>query len=91
MRKREILAEINEELLLLDPPEFDQALIGTAEGAGWGPVAAYDVDKCIEVIMENGDMTREEATEFFHFNTLSAFVGEQTPVFITRIDDEAAA
>ena len=31
-------------------------------------------------------MTHEAAVEFFEFNTVGAYVGEQTPVFIRQMD-----
>ena len=34
------------------------------------------------------DMTHEEAVEYFYFNTAGAYVGENTPCFFTRIEDE---
>ena len=34
------------------------------------------------------DMTEEEAREFFEFNIVSAYVGERTPIFLTRLFDD---
>lgn len=74
-----------EELLLLDPATFDDAIMGLAYRAGGMCVVAYDYMGCIRILMRDG-MDREEAEEFLEFNTLNAWVGEATPVFIdTRI------
>ena len=58
---------------------------------------AYDYQKCIEILMDGaktpclgdggvitmeGGMTYEDAVEYLEFNTLGAYVGEHTPVFI---------
>jgi hypothetical protein len=64
---------------------FDSAFLGISQQAGSAPVAAYDIDECIRVLRVRDGMTREEAEEFFSFNTLCAYVGERTPVFIQRM------
>lgn len=67
--------------ILLEPAIYDDAILGIAEQAG-GPVAvAYDRQRCIEINMTMG-MDRDEAEEYFEFNTASAYLGEGTPVFI---------
>ena len=82
--KRELAAEINEEMLFADG--FDGALIGHIERAGMSSIACYDKYKCVEILAEN--MPYEDAFEYFYFNVLGAYVGENTPCFFTRIEDE---
>ena len=65
--------------------EYEAALIGIAEGAGMSPVAAYDYDKCIE-ILEGMGMTYEDAIDYFCFNSLGAHYGDRTPIFINLKD-----
>jgi hypothetical protein len=77
----EEIEEINPEALLCDG--FDEAIIGMAERINLGPVVAYDVDKMIDIMVERDGMTYEEAIEYFDFNILGAWMGENTPVFIT--------
>ena len=81
---REAVAEVNEDMLFADG--FDDALVGYIERAGMPSIACYDKDKCIEILAK--DMTYEEAVEYFYFNTAGAYVGENTPCFFTRIEDE---
>ncbi len=76
----EEVAEINPEALLCDG--FDEALMGVAERINLGPVAAYSVEKMLDVLIKDG-MSYEEALEYFDFNIRGAWVGENTPVFIT--------
>ena len=45
-------------------------------------VAVYDINKCIEVLVDRDGMSHEEADEFLSFNTLGAFVGENGPIYI---------
>ncbi len=67
---------------MLKADGFNDALIGTAERAGMRDVAAYDAEKCIQILIDRDGMTSQEAHEFFHFNVLDCWVGEQTPVFV---------
>ena len=68
--------------LFLNPEAFDEAILGIAERAGMEPVVCYDRARCIDVLAR--DMSREEAEEFFEFNTLGSWVGPMTPMFIDR-------
>jgi capsule polysaccharide modification protein KpsS len=81
---REMVAEANEDMLFADG--LDDALVGYIERAGMPSIACYDKDKCIEILAK--DMTYEEAIEYFYFNTAGAYVGENTPCFLTRTEDE---
>ena len=82
--KKELIAEINEDMLFADG--FDDAIIGYIERAGTPSIACYDKYKCIEILAE--DMTYEDAIEYFYFNVLGSYVGENTPCFFTRIENE---
>jgi len=79
---RELLSEIDNELLLMDG--FDDCIIGVCESFGGKVVVAYDYDLVIAALEAQG-MTGEEAVEYHEFNQLGAWVGERTPVFIHRI------
>jgi hypothetical protein len=76
----EEVAEYNEEALICDG--FDEAIIGVAERINLGPVAAYSVEKVLEILVERDGMTYEEALEYFQYNIIGAWMGEYTPVFI---------
>jgi hypothetical protein len=82
---REEIAEINPEALLLDG--FDEAIIGMAERINLGPVVAYDVEKILEIMIERDEMTYEEAMEFFDFNIQGAWMGDFTPIYITKLEN----
>jgi len=73
-----------EEALLADG--FEDALVGYGRRVNY-PVAIYDYDKCLEVMVERDGMTEEEAIEFFDFNVGGAYVGENTPVFLMLRND----
>ncbi len=76
----------DEELLFADG--FDDAILGTGERCGQPLIVVYDVGKCIDILVEQQGMDREEAIEFFEFNTLGAWVGERTPLFLLRAPPE---
>jgi len=75
------LDAINEQALTADG--FDDALIGFVEQFGRPPVALYDYEKCIAILMERDKMARDVAVEFFEFNVIGAGMGESTPAFAT--------
>lgn len=71
------LEEMNPEALLMDG--FEEALVGVASQHSNGPLALYDRDKCIQVLVDGG-MTWEGAEEFFSFNCEGAYIGPRTPI-----------
>ena len=82
----EWVADNAEEILLADG--FEEAFMGLASRFGFEqPVAAYDYEKCIDILMTRDGMDREEAEEYFDFNVIGAWVGELTPIFITLKDE----
>jgi hypothetical protein len=74
------------EALLADG--FDDALIGWAYSPGRGHIAVYDAEKCIQILEARDGMSREEACDYFVFNTEGSWVGEKTPVYLWRIREE---
>ena len=82
---REEIAEINPDALLCDG--FDDAIIGMAERINLGPVVAYSVSKIVEIMVERDGMSYEEAIEYYDYNIVGSWMGENTPVFITTNQD----
>lgn len=82
---RLVISEFNPEALFMDG--HDDALIGVASRYGICDVACYDYDKVIAAHVKGG-MTEEEAVEFFEFNQIGAWVGENTPVFTRLLTTE---
>ena len=79
---KEHLANYNEDAYLFDG--FEKALIGYAQQSNQPIVACYDYNKCIKILMSQNKMSKEDAIEFFEFNTMGCNLGENTPVIITR-------
>ena len=97
---KESISERNPEALLADG--FDEAIIGMAERINLGPVVAYSVEKIIEILMNDMEISEEEledgetiesrkysdALEYFEYNITGAWMGEFTPVFIEKLIEE---
>ena len=60
---------------------FEDALIGYGRQFVHD-VAIYDYGRCIEILISREGMTEEDATEFFEFNVIGAWVGPNTPIFM---------
>ena len=58
---------------------FDEAFVGIGIQFNM-PIAVYDYATCIDILAESMDY--EDAVEFFECKVISAWVGEQTPIFL---------
>jgi hypothetical protein len=65
----------DEQILIADG--FDGAVIGIEENS---MRLIYSVEKCINILMEQG-MEMTEAVEYFDFNVSGSYVGEKTPIW----------
>ncbi len=79
---REWISEFNPEALLADG--FEDAIIGVAERCSKPALVVYDAQQCCEILVERDGMTPRDAYEYFSFNTLGAWMGENTPLFLWR-------
>ena len=77
-RIKELIADHNPDALFADG--LDDALIGSIETFHGRYVALYDIQKCIYAIMQDG-VNYEDAEEYFSYNTLGAYIGENGPLF----------
>jgi hypothetical protein len=78
------------ELIFLDPPEtFDPAIVGVVYGFGQEPAILYDEEKALAALAK--DMGEEHAREWFEFNTVGAWLGEATPRFLIRPQEDEEA
>lgn len=85
MNPVEAAAELyGDDLLKMDG--FDDCVAGVILGYGRPPTLCYDRGRVLQRLMADG-MSEEEAEEFWSFNQVGAYVGENTPVFLHSIDD----
>jgi|TARA_Y100000114_G_scaffold44764_1_gene40412 hypothetical protein len=66
------------ECLLADG--FDSALIGITSGIN--PVAVYDINQMLTILVKREKMNVEDALEHLDFNVIGAYVGEKTPIYM---------
>ena len=81
---REMVEElVSENTLFADG--LDDAIIGVVERIGFDEtIILYDTDKIIKLLEADG-MSNEEATEYFQYNILGAYMGKGTPAFATLL------
>jgi len=72
------LREENPEALLANG--FEAAFVGICRRFGQPPLALYDRRKCLAILMADGT-SEDDAEEYFEFNTIGAWMGENTPCF----------
>lgn len=49
-------------------------------------LAVYSYEKMVRVLMDNDDLSYDDAVEYVDFNVVGAWVGEQTPVIVMPIE-----
>mgnify|MGYP003147470910 FL=1 len=81
----EMISRMNPKALLADG--LEDAFVGMIERANGPSVACYDRGRIIEILQGDGDMSFDDAQEYFDFNILGAYVGDNTPVFLTSLAD----
>lgn len=68
---------------LLFADGFDEAILGI--GQRFNDVfVVYDRDVVLDTLVKRDGMSYEQAVEFFDFNIVGAYVGEQTPCYVSR-------
>ena len=75
---------IERDLMFLEGPEFDVAIIGVLERFGATDAVCYDYEKVIQVLMDQG-MSVDDADEWYQFIILGSWMGDTTPVFVRGI------
>ena len=72
--------EFAEGAIILDG--LDEAIVGITEEFGPGRRILYSKDKILDILMKRDLMTYSEAEEFYDYNILGLYAGEQNPVFL---------
>lgn len=70
---------------LLFADGFDDSIIGVSIGCDSGRVI-YDTEKMAETLVADDGMSHQEAWEFLEFNTFNAYVGENTPIYLSTLN-----
>ena len=63
---------------------FDAAFLGVARRCGQPDLAVYSIQRAITVLRDRDGMSAEEAREYLEFNSIGAWMGEGTPIWLER-------
>ena len=72
--------EFAEGAIILDG--LDEAIVGITEEFGTGRRILYSKDKILDILMKRDLMTYSESEEFYDYNILGLYAGEQNPIFL---------
>lgn len=73
------LEELCEGAVMLDG--FDDAIIGIVESFGVGNRVLYSKEKILKILYSEG-MSNFEAEDYYNYNILGLYGGEQNPLFL---------
>ena len=63
---------------------FDNAIIGVGERNNTDSMIVYDYNKMVKILVTRDDMSYEEAEEFIDYNIVGAWIGDTTPIIVTK-------
>lgn len=63
---------------------FDNAIIGICSGFDSGRVV-YSIQKMLDILFKDAGMPYDEGMEYLEFNTINAYVGEKTPIYLDDV------
>jgi hypothetical protein len=85
-KNKELIAEFHPDSDLLFADGFDDAIVGVSSGCGDSRVV-YSIQKMMLVLTEDEGLDYLEAQEFLDFNTIFAWVGEKTPIYVDFLQE----
>jgi hypothetical protein len=85
MNKKEIITDMYQDIPLVFFDGFDDAIVGVGNRHGNDMSVIYSYNKCVDILAK--DMDYDEAREYLEFNTVCAYVGDHTPIFLYDLED----
>ena len=64
---------------------LDAAFVGVARRCGQPDLAVYSIPLAIRVLVQRDGMSEADAREYLEFNSIGAWVGEETPIWLEVI------
>lgn len=64
---------------------LEDAIVGIVEEFGSSPRILYCKSKILQILQERDLMTEQEAEEYYDYNILGLYAGEQNAVFLVTI------
>ena len=80
-KRNELAEHFGDYLLFAD--NFDNAIIGVSMGISCGTKVVYNAEEMARTLVVSEGITKEEAWEYLEFNTFCAYVGDNTPIFVS--------
>tara|TARA_R110000796_G_scaffold229919_1_gene347396 strand:- start:615 stop:935 length:321 start_codon:yes stop_codon:yes gene_type:complete len=89
------LQDSEESVMLYD--NYEDAFVGLGYQQYKGPIAIYDAKKCVEILIEeymldpdceSRERAEEMAVEYFEYNSVGAWYGEGTPIFMSSTKED---
>ena len=80
MKFEDIEEYVDDEALTLEPrDQFDKCIVGVTYN---GDKVVYSAELVIQALMEDSEMTEEEALDYFEYSVIGSYMGDGTPIFI---------
>jgi hypothetical protein len=80
----EELSKYNDEMFFLNGYD-ENSLVGVCFRHGKKIVSVYNDYLCIRSLIDRDGMDESDAVEYFEYNTRGAYVGDNTPMFLTLL------
>ena len=80
-KRNELAEHFGEDLMFAT--NFDNAIIGVSMGISCGTKVVYDAEEMARTLVISEGMTEQEAWEYLEFNTFNAYIGDNTPIFVS--------
>lgn len=61
---------------------FNDAIVGITEEFGGIKRLLYSKDKILKILQESNPMTQSEAEEYYDYNIVGLYAGDQNPIFL---------
>ena len=81
-----------QKIVQFENPDYANAVIGISDGVTHDDRTVYDFDKMVECLMNQDNMSEEEAIEFIEYNTIRALPyasgitgSTQTPIIMRTL------
>tara|TARA_R100000315_G_scaffold1825_1_gene652 strand:+ start:1438 stop:1734 length:297 start_codon:yes stop_codon:yes gene_type:complete len=80
-KRNELAEHFGDDLMFAT--NFDNAIIGVSMGISCGAKVVYDAEEMARTLVISEGMTEQEAWEYLEFNTFNAYIGDNTPIFVS--------
>ena len=84
-KRNELAEHFGDDLMFAT--NFDNAIIGVSMGISCGTKVVYDAEEMARTLVISEGMTEQEAWEYLEFNTFNAYIGDNTPIFVSTYSE----